>query len=115
MRTLKLLLPMLALLCVFGSQPAEASWASHHPRRAYILHRDRHQVWLVNHLRHEHELTAGQAQRIRREERGIRHQEQIYARVYHGHISKAQERVLNHELNMERREIQQDVYKDAHR
>jgi len=118
----------LAFLCMTGSAqakghgpgPAKAhpahthsSFAKHHPRRAQVVRRDKRLGSRTNNLERKKKITYQQATRLKGQEKTIRRQEQDYAHQQGGHITKAQQRVLNKEENAVKGEIKHDEKVDA--
>ena len=87
---------------------AETPWQRHHPRRVEVNHRLANQNARIAAGRREGELTARQAHMLRAEDRSIRREERIDARFDHGHITKAEQRTLNHQENEVSRQIHQE-------
>ena len=80
--------------------PAMANWRSSHPRRAEVNARLRHLDRRINGERQEADLTKAQAHTLRRDDRSIRQEERDMARLDKGHITKADQRVLNQQENV---------------
>ena len=87
-----------AVMAATGAS-AETRWRYDHPRRAEVNARLAHQAHRIHVERREHEISAARAHRLHAEDHSIRRQERAYARMDHGHISKAEQRALNQEEN----------------
>ncbi len=85
--------------------PALANWHSSHPRRAEVNARLRNLDRRVAAEHKEGDLTNAQARYLRREDRSIRQEERDMARYDNGHITKAEQRVLNQQENKLSRQI----------
>lgn len=90
-----------------GVASAETGWQRHHPARHEINGRIRHQEHRITQERREGDLTRGQAQALRAQDRAVLRQERADARADHnrGHLNRAQVRTLNQELNANSRAI----------
>ena len=84
---------------------AGTSWERHHPRRDQVNDRLEHQNARINRELREGEVTPGQAQRLRMEDRTIRNEERAMARFNHGHITRGEQRLLNQQENAVSRQI----------
>ena len=93
-------LSTLAILGVASSASAETRWEHNHPRRDEVVDRLQWQNARITTERREGELTFGQAQRLRAEDRGIFRQEQFEARLNGGHITRGEQYALNQEENV---------------
>jgi hypothetical protein len=78
---------------------ADTRWQANHPRREEVNQRLHNQNLRIRDERRDGELTARQAHRLHAEDRGIRRQERRFARHDGGHITRAEQRRLNHEEN----------------
>ena len=92
-------------LAVVAPAPALASWGSRHPRREEVNDRLRNLDRRIGQERREGDLTGAQARTLRRDDRGIRQEERDMARLDNGHITKADQRVLNQQENVLSRHI----------
>lgn len=90
-----------------GVANAETAWQRHHPARHEIDARIRHQEHRITQERREGDLTRGQAQALRAQDRAVLQQERADARAdgHRGHLNRAQVRTLNQELNANSRAI----------
>jgi hypothetical protein len=89
---------------------AETRWERHHPRRDQVNDRLENQSRRIRDGREDGLLTSGQARQLRAEDRDIRDQERLYSRLDGGHISKAEQGVLNQEQNR----VSRQIYNDEH-
>jgi hypothetical protein len=84
---------------VGGASATTTGWRVDHPRRAEVNHRLNIQSSRIDKQRHEGKLTAAQAHRLHVADHRIREQEIRFARLHGGHITRAEQRRLNHEEN----------------
>ena len=84
---------------------AETQWQAHHPRRVEVNHRLARQDHRIAVERREGELSGRQARELHAEDRGVRAQERFDASHDRGHITRAEQRRLNHEENGVSRQI----------
>jgi len=107
-RTRKLTLVAVALATLglsATSASAESFWQFHHPRRAEVNERLVHQNFRINREVREGELAPWQARRLHREDFAIRREERAMASFNHGHITRGEQRALNHQENVVSRRI----------
>ncbi|HTO80082.1 MAG TPA: hypothetical protein VMJ31_09950 [Methylocystis sp.] len=96
----------LALSLGAGLTAASAeTWAQAHPRRAQVNGRLAHQNARINTELKEGEITRGQARALHRQDRAVRQEERDMASQNGGHITPADQRVLNQQENGISREI----------
>lgn len=85
---------------VLISTPAAANrWEHRHPRRDQVLDRVERQDRRIHDERREGDITKEQARALRLSDRSIRLQHRADARANDGHITRAEQRTLNQELN----------------
>ncbi len=84
---------------------AETRWGEHHPRQHQVLSRVANQERRITHERREGEISRAKAHRLRAADTRILRQERREARMRGGHISKVEQRHLNHEENRVSRRI----------
>ena len=85
-------------LAVVAPAPALAgNWGAHHPRRAEVNRRLRNLDRSIGQERREGDLSKAQAHALRKEDRTIRDEERDMAKLDNGHITKADQRLLNHQ------------------
>jgi len=104
----KSLVAALAALVVCGAATpsfAENSWERNHPRRDQVNDRISNQFHRIAQERREGELSRGQANWLRQQDRRILGQERNYARWNGGYITRGEQAHLNRELNHVSREI----------
>ena len=81
------------------SAMADTKWERHHPRREQVNNRLARQNARIHQERKEGEITAAQAKALHATDRSIRAQERADAAANGGHITKAEQKTLNRELN----------------
>ena len=97
-----ILLATMGLVMAMGAATAasaDTAWQANHPQREEVNARLNHQNLRIRDERREGDLNARQAHRLHVADRGIRHQERVYARNHGGHISRAEQLRLNREEN----------------
>ena len=97
---------ILGLIVTAGlAMPTMASaankWQKHHPARTEINERIHNQNKRITQERREGDLTKGQAQALRAQDRSVLQQERADAKANgnHGHLTHDQVKTLNTELN----------------
>ena len=105
-KTIASILTALSLSCfMFAGIGHADEWQNRHPRRAEVNHRLRHQNRRINAgLRHG-QLNAGEAAQLHSEDQSIRNQERQDAAANNGHLTRGEQRQINHEENAESRQI----------
>jgi hypothetical protein len=98
-------LGLAVVLAGAGGASADTTWQTHHPRREEVNNRLARQNHRITVERREGELTRRQAHELRAEDRGVRARERFYASRDGGHVSRAEQRRLNHEENGVSRQI----------
>ncbi len=88
-----------------GTAFADTPWQESHPRREEVNNRLANQDHRINQERREGELSRGQARALHREDRRIRHEERRMAARDGGHITRADQRILNRQENHVSRQI----------
>jgi len=99
---------LLAVVAASGSamaQDKDTKWEKQHPRREQVNERLQNQNKRINEERKEGEITRAQAQKLHREDHQIRKEERIMASQNGGHITKAEQRVLNQQENAVSKQI----------
>jgi hypothetical protein len=104
-KTLTSLLIVSALGCITTGAMADTKWQNNHPRREQVNNRLANQNRRIHQERKEGDLSAAQAHALHANDRSIRAQERADAAANGGHITKAEQRQLNGELNAESRAI----------
>lgn len=92
-----------------GSAFAAAGWNGSHSRRAEVNHRLANQNRAINHDRSDGALSRGQARQLHHEDHQIRQEERDMASQDGGHITRADQRVLNRQENGVNRQIGRDT------
>ena len=82
-----------------------ANWGAHHPRREQVNDRLQNLNRQIRQERREGDLSKSQAQALRKEDRTIRAEERDMAKLDKGHITKADQRLLNQQENELRSDI----------
>ena len=98
---------VLSIACAAAfAQPAIAAdkdkdtqWEKNHPRREQVNDRLANQNRRIHEEVKEGEMTKAQAARLHKEDRNIRKEEQLMASQNGGHITKAEQHVLNQQEN----------------
>jgi hypothetical protein len=97
-RTLTLsVLSLVASGLIATAASAETPFQAHHPRQAEVLKRDAHQRALIHEERREGDLSKAKARHLLAVDRRIAHRDHVLARAHGGHITRHEQRVLNHE------------------
>ena len=94
-----------ALTALMVSSAAAGKWAQNHPRRAEVNARLNNQNRRINNELKEGEITKGQANALHHEDHQIRQEERDMASQNGGHITKAEQGVLNQQENAVSKEI----------
>ena len=105
---ISLALGVTTLLGAFISAEAPASaqnWAARHPRRAEVRHRDNNLNRRINANRGNLDGHYGQ---LKAEDRGIQRQAHAEARANGGHLTRGEQKQLNHEENRVNNQIRRD-------
>ena len=84
---------------------ADTSWQKTHPRREQVNERLANQNRRIHEEVKEGDLTRTQAAALHRDDRQIRREERLMASQNGGHITKGEQRVLNHQENAVSRQI----------
>jgi hypothetical protein len=82
-----------------GSAFAESQWDANHPWRDQVNDRLHNQDRRIDQERREGELGRGQARQLHRDDHRIRQEERRMASRDHGHLTRADHRILNHQEN----------------
>lgn len=99
-----------------GPSFAGTAWQNSHPRRVEVNHRLGNENHRINQDRRGGELSRGQARQLHREDGQIRQEERNMAAQDHGHLTHADQRVLNRQENRLNHQIGHDTshWADAH-
>jgi len=85
-------------------------WQCRHPRRAEVNRRFASQYRRIGAGVRDSQLNPAEARQLHTEDRSILRQEDLYARYDDGHISRAEQGVLNTEEN----HVSRQIYDDRH-
>ena len=96
----------LAGLAAFAGSASAATFAETHPRRAEVNHRLANQNARIDRAEASGRMSPGQAARLHRQDRRVRHEERFMASMNHGHILHAEKRALNQQENRISNKIQ---------
>ena len=94
-----------AATSVGSALAAEGQWAKDHPRRAQVNKRLNNQNKRINKEVKEGEITKQQAAALHKEDKQIRQEERTMASQNGGHITKAEQKVLNQQENAVSKQI----------
>lgn len=84
---------------VVGTASAETSWQKSHPRRTQVNHRLNNQNRRIHNDVKHGTMTHRQAFAVHREDHQVRQEERDMASQNGGHLTKPEQRVLNHQEN----------------
>ena len=98
----------LGFFLISGPSFAEDQWQEHHPGRAHINHRLKHQNQRIDSGEKHGKISSSEAAQLHAEDQSIRNQEQQDAAANHGHLTKSERKEINHEENAESRQIHED-------
>ena len=98
-KTLSSAVIIAALTLAATAGNADTRWQKHHPRREQVNNRLARQNHRITAERREGDITAAQAGSLRQGDRAIRAQERADAAANGGHITPAEQKTLNQELN----------------
>lgn len=84
---------------------ARKEWREHHPRRAEVNDRLANQNRRIKDEVAEGDMSKAKAAQLRKEDRQIRQEERDMAAQNGGHITKAEQRVLNQQENQVSKQI----------
>ncbi len=87
------------------NEKGDTQWQKNHPRREQVNDRLANQNRRINEEVKEGEMTKGQAAKLHREDRRIRHEERLMASQNGGHITKQEQATLNSQENQVSRQI----------
>jgi len=94
-------------LLVFGL--TGSTWANG-PRVKEVNQRTRNQQKRIGEGLESGKISAGEAAKLEKQEAAIKRQERADRAAHNGHLTKAEQRDLNHELNQTSKEIYQDKH-----
>ncbi len=100
-------------VAVSGTAHADGNFAKKHPRRAEVRKRVNNQHSKNNGAVANGQISQQQANKLNRQDNRIGAQEHRQEEANGGHLTKAEQRRDNRELNKVNRERRQDEHKDA--
>ena len=89
----------------FASYAQDGTWAKNHPRRHEVNSRLANQNARVDNKVADGKMSKAEAAKIHKEDHQIRQEERDMAAQNHGHITKQEQKVLNHQENKVSRQI----------
>jgi hypothetical protein len=99
-KTLTVAAAIISLATLVGTTAsAETTWQKNHPRRTQVNSRLNNQNRRIHNDVKDGTLTKGQAANLHREDHQIRQEERDMASQNGGHITKAEQGVLNQQEN----------------
>src|SRR5580692_1186031 len=90
---------LVSLAALAGTASAETTWQKQHPRRTQVNHRLANQNRRIHNDVKDGTMTKGQAAQAHHEDHQVRQEERDMASQNGGHITKAEQGVLNHQEN----------------
>jgi len=84
---------------VASSAMAETQWEKNHPRRDQVNDRLANQNKRIHQEVKEGEMSKAKAARLHKEDRQVRKEERVMASQHGGHITKKEQKTLNHQEN----------------
>ncbi len=100
-------LTLSALTMSLSASAQESNFDKTHPRRAEVNARLENQNDRIHNEVKEGEMSKAKAARLHKEDRHIRKEERLMASQNGGHITKAEQGVLNHQENKVGKQIGQ--------
>jgi len=91
---------------VASNAMAETQWNKDHPRRHEVNHRLANQNRRIDHKVADGQMTKGQAAALHKDDRQVRQEERDMAHQDGSHITKQEDRTLNHQEN----QLSKDIY-----
>ncbi|HEY6457773.1 MAG TPA: hypothetical protein VIY90_21065 [Steroidobacteraceae bacterium] len=98
-KTLTFAAAAVMLAGVVGTASAETSWQKRHPRRTQVNHRLHTQNRRIHNDVKNGRMTRSQAASAHKEDHQVRQEERDMARQNGSHLTKPEQRVLNHQEN----------------
>ena len=98
-KTLILAAASLAVIAAASTASADTRWQNRHPRREQVNNRLNNQNRRIHQEVRQGDLTHSQAAALHQDDRQIRREEHLMATQDGGHITKADQRVLNQQEN----------------
>jgi hypothetical protein len=90
---------LVSLAALVGTASADTTWQKNHPRREQVNNRLANQNKRIHNDVKNGTLTKGQAAALHHEDHQVRQEERDMASQNGGHITKAEQRVLNGQEN----------------
>jgi outer membrane murein-binding lipoprotein Lpp len=90
---------IVSLAALAGTASAETAWQKSHPRRTQVNHRLANQNRRIHNDVKNGTMTKAQAAQAHHEDHQVRQEERDMASQNGGHITKAEQGVLNHQEN----------------
>ena len=100
----------LAMLTIATPSFADGNWDANHPRREQVNDRLANQNRRIDNGVKTGKLSPQQAQQLHRQDHAIRTQERADAAAHGGHITKPEQRQINHEQNQNSRQIHNEKH-----
>jgi hypothetical protein len=100
----------LAMLTIATPSFADGNWDANHPRREQVNDRLANQNRRIDNGVKSGKLSPQQAQQLHRQDHAIRTQERADAAAHGGHITKPEQRQINHEQNQTSRQIHNEKH-----
>lgn len=99
MKKLALTIVIVAVAATTVSAQTQTKWQENHPRRTQVNGRLNNQNARIHNERKEGEISGKKAQQLHKEDHQIRKEERNMAAHDHGHITKGEQKKLNHQEN----------------
>jgi hypothetical protein len=99
LKTLTFAAALVSLTAFAGTASADTTWQKNHPRRTEVNHRLANQDKRIHNDVKDGTLTKSQAANLHHEDHQVRQEERDMASQNGGHITKAEQGVLNHQEN----------------
>jgi hypothetical protein len=99
-----------AMMVMCGSSFAGEKWKEDHPRRAQVNSRLDNQNRRIKEGVQSGKLSRKQANQLHAEDHAIRQEERAMAAQHGGHITKSEQRELNHQEN----QVSRQIYEEKH-
>jgi hypothetical protein len=88
-----------------SSYAADGRWGQNHPRRAEVNGRLNNQNSRIDRKVNDGQMSRGEANKLHHEDHQVRQEERDMASQDHGHITRQEQRTLNHQENKISRQI----------
>ena len=90
---------LVMLAGMVGTASAETTWQKNHPRRTQVNHRLHNQNRRIHNDVKAGTLSKAQAANLHKDDHQVRQEERDMASQNGGHITKGEQKVLNHQEN----------------